>query len=215
MYGTKLWKEKQSPRVKKERKPTLRGKWESAFSGKAHGQYSKGDSCSFSHDRQVQGDLYGGQRRKGRSSSPAPNSKAKTDGGGESLQKHQATEREALQTRNDIPCRDQNCQNPSCKLWHPSVCQHYKSETGCTFGRTCFFRHVESEEKPSKKPKKGGAKGSVALLEEATQLVVSLKFPIRGIQFNVKKENWDQNTPSNSPRAPGTKFARNYPKMST
>ena len=31
--------------------------------------------------------------------------------------------------------------------------KNYKSETGCTFGRTCFFRHVEAEEKPSKKVK--------------------------------------------------------------
>ena len=29
-----LWKGDQSPRVKKERKPTLRGKWESAFTGR-------------------------------------------------------------------------------------------------------------------------------------------------------------------------------------
>ena len=29
-----LWKEDQSPRVKKERKPTLRGKWEGVFNGK-------------------------------------------------------------------------------------------------------------------------------------------------------------------------------------
>ena len=34
----------------------------------------------------------------------------------------------------------------------------------------CFFRHVEAEEKPSKKSKKGGAKGTVALLKESTQL---------------------------------------------
>ena len=38
-------------------------------------------------------------RRKGRSSSPAPNSKAKTDEGTEIAQKHQETERKALQTR--------------------------------------------------------------------------------------------------------------------
>ena len=31
----------------------------------AHGQCSKEDSCCFSHDRLVRGDLYGGQRRKG------------------------------------------------------------------------------------------------------------------------------------------------------
>ena len=29
-----LWKEDQSPRVKKERKPTLRGKCDSVFSGR-------------------------------------------------------------------------------------------------------------------------------------------------------------------------------------
>ena len=50
------------------------------------------------------------------------------------------------------------------------MCQNYKSETGCKFGRTCFFRHVEADEKPSKKSKKCGAKGSVALLKESTQL---------------------------------------------
>ena len=32
------------------------------------------------------------------------------------------------------------------------------------------FRYVEAEEKPSNKSKKGGAKGSVALLKESTQL---------------------------------------------
>ena len=45
-----------------------------------------------------------------------------------------------------------------------------KSETGCICGRKCFFRHVEAEEKPSKKSKKDGAKGSVAFLKESTQL---------------------------------------------
>ena len=35
------------------------------FQWKAHGQCSKGDSCSFSHDRLAQGDLCGGQRRNG------------------------------------------------------------------------------------------------------------------------------------------------------
>ena len=69
------------------------------FQWKAHGQCSKGDSCSFSHDRLIQGDFCGGQRRKGRSSSLAPNSKAKTDEGRENPRKHQATKRKALQTK--------------------------------------------------------------------------------------------------------------------
>ena len=40
------------------------------------------------------------------------------------------------------------------EIWHPPVCQNYKSETGCINGRKCFFRHVEADEKPSPKPKK-------------------------------------------------------------
>ena len=51
-----------------------------------------------------------------------------------------------------------------------SVCLNYKSEKGCVHGDKCHFRHVEADEKPSKKSKKGGAKGSVALLKESTQL---------------------------------------------
>ena len=75
-----LWNEDQLPRVKKETKPTLRGKWES-FQWKAHGQCSTGDSGSFCHDLPASGNKGEGQRRKGQSSSPASHSKAKqTDG---------------------------------------------------------------------------------------------------------------------------------------
>ena len=35
---------------------------------------------------------------------------------------------------------------------------------------TCHFRHVEAQEKPSKRSKKGGAKGSVAILMETKHL---------------------------------------------
>ena len=74
------------------------------FQWKAHGQCSKGDSCS--HDRLVQGDLYGGQRRKGRSSSPAPNSKAKTDEGREKSSKIWGNREESpfrQRDRNSVP----------------------------------------------------------------------------------------------------------------
>ena len=141
------------------------------FQWKAHGQCSKGDSCSFSLDRLAQGDLCGGQRRKGRSSSLAPSSRAKTDGEGEKPQKHQATKMKTLQTKGaKFRAVTKNCKSPSYSFWNPPVCQNYKSETECKFGRTCFFRHVEAEEKPSKKSKKGGVIGSVALLKESRQL---------------------------------------------
>ena len=124
------------------------------FQWKAHGQCSKGDSCSFSHDEIVQGDLYGDQRRKGRSSSPAPNSKAKTDEGREHSSKTLGNREESSSDRRrEIPCRYKSCQNSSRKFWHPTVCQNYKSEAGCILGRKCFFRHVEAAEKPSNKVK--------------------------------------------------------------
>ena len=54
------------------------------FQWKAHGEYSQGDSRSFSHDILDSGNRGRGQRRKGRSSSPASHSKAKqTDGEGQ------------------------------------------------------------------------------------------------------------------------------------
>ena len=64
------------------------------YQWKANGQCSKGDTCSFRHDP-ASGNRCEAQRAKGQSSSPAPNSKAKTDG--EIRQKVQATEEKALQ----------------------------------------------------------------------------------------------------------------------
>ena len=37
-------------------------------------------------------------------------------------------------------------------------------------GDTCHFRHVEAEGNPSKRSKKGGAEGPVAILKESIQL---------------------------------------------
>ena len=44
------------------------------------------------------------------------------------------------------------------------------SEKRCIDGDKCQFRHVEAEGMSSKKSKKGGAKGSVAMLKESIQL---------------------------------------------
>ena len=84
------------------------------------------------------------------------------------LQNNQATEMK--DKRSKIPCRYRSCNNLSCGYWHLPVCQNYRCNTGCTFCDKCRFRHVEAEEKPSKKSKKGGAKGSVALLKESFQV---------------------------------------------
>ena len=67
-----------------------------------------------------------------------------------------------------------------------------------------MFGHTEADGQPSKKSKKGGGRGSVALLKESFQLgCVSQHFPSK----KNSTESWkmrDQITPSNSPRARGT-----------
>ena len=141
--------EQQSPRVKKGKKALVERKVGECFQCKSHGQCSKGDLCSFSHDRLAQRDLYSGERQNGRSSSPAPHSKAKTDEGGETSSKT-GQERKLFgqKLQNSVPLT--NCKNPSCSFWHLPVCHNYKSQIGCKFGRKCFFRHVEADEKPIK-----------------------------------------------------------------
>ena len=72
--------------------------------------------------------------------------------------------------------------------WHPPVCLTYnKSETGCNFGNKCYFRHVEADEKPSKKSKEGSVKGSLQL-----GCVSQDCYPRKS--FYMKKETWDQIT---------------------
>ena len=72
---------------------------------KAHGQCSKRDSCCFSHDKLAQGDLCSGQRRKGRSSSPAPFAKVTDEGGEDSATTSGNKEESSSDKRSEIPCR--------------------------------------------------------------------------------------------------------------
>ena len=147
----------------KGKEANVEGKVGECFQWKAHGQCSEGDSCSFSHDTIASGNSGKGARREGRSSSPAPNSKAKTDG-------KEGNKDESSDKRSQILCRHKTCKNPSCKFWHLPVCQNYRSQKGCTYGGQCHFRHVEAEEKHNKRSNGGGANRSVAILKESTQL---------------------------------------------
>ena len=77
--------------------------------------------------------------------------------------KQQATKMKThSDTRSEIPCRFKCCKNPSCKFWHPHVCQNYKSEKGCSKGRQMPLPDMlRQKESPTKRSKKGCAKGSV------------------------------------------------------
>ena len=105
------------------------------FQWKAHGQCSKGDSCSFSL---ASGNKGKGKRRKERSSSPVSHSKAKrADGKEQESSQRSGIKQENSIDQSEIPCGFKFCKNPSCGFWHPPVWLNYKSEK-----RLCFWRHM-------------------------------------------------------------------------
>ena len=129
----------------------------------------KGDSCSFSHDG-ASGNRYD-QRQEGPSSSPAPKAQTQTGGKKPSTVSDLRGESPSV-TGGRISCRHflrGKRTNPSCNRWNPPVCLNYNSESGCTCGDKCRFRHTEVDGQPGKKSKKSGGKKSVALLKESIQ----------------------------------------------
>ena len=171
------------------------------FQWKAHGPCSKGDSCSFSHDKLVHGDLYGGQRRKGRSSSFAPNSKAKTNGE-QNPQKHQATKKRALHTKGAKFHADSEFVKTRHLSFGILPCVRTTSLKKDVYMAThAISDMLRPKESAAKRSKKSGAKGSVAMLKESTQLgcVSQDSYPRKTILREPKH-------PSNSPKAPGTKL---------
>ena len=72
--GTMLWKEDRLPGVKKGNEAHDERKVEECYQWKAHGQCSKGDSCSFSHDRlaSAQWQWQGSETKKGERLLPHP-----------------------------------------------------------------------------------------------------------------------------------------------
>ena len=60
---------------------------------------------------------------------------------------------------------EQKKKKSSCGFRHPPVCLTFKSEIGCSYGKRCLYRHVDAEEKPSKRSKKEGTQGAVAILD--------------------------------------------------
>ena len=99
-----------------------------------------------------------------RSSSPAPYLKTKTDEGEKNPRKHQSS---SSDTRSEIPCR-YFFKKKSCKICTLQCVKTTSLRLDAILEE--HVRHVEAEGKPSKKSKKGGAKGTVALLKESTQL---------------------------------------------
>ena len=119
------------------------------FQWKAQGQCSKGDSCSFSHHTRLWKQR---TRRKGRSSSLASHSKAKqTDGEGQKSSQGSGSKQENSLDKCEIPCRFKFCKNPSCKFWHPPVCQNYKFEKDMYMVTNAISDMWRQKESPAKR----------------------------------------------------------------
>ena len=116
--------------------------------------------------------------------------------------------------RTRIPCVwVAKCNRSSCGFRHPPVCVNYKSEIGCSYGKRCQYRHVDAEEKPSKRSKKESTQGAVAILD--SKEVYSMESWIIGIERfgrthrNIFSRHLVPNANSGTKRV----ISRNYPKM--
>ena len=135
--------EDQLPRVKKDTMPALRGKWESVLSGKHMDNVPK-EILVVSVMTSKTGNKGKGERRKGRSSSPASHSKAiQTDG-----EEHKSSH------KSEISCRVKFCKNPSYGLWHPPVCLKYMSEKGCSMATNAVSDMLRQTESPTRSRRK-------------------------------------------------------------
>ena len=165
--------------------------WE-CFQWKAHGQYSKGDSCGFSHDTTASGNSGCGQRRKGRSSSPAPNSKAKTDGQeGNRDESSDKKKSDSVPIQKIIKTRDVNFGIFPCVRI-----------TGLSLDAQTAINADIDTLRQGKRP----AKSQLQYWRSLHIWVVYLKILIRENQsIPLKQGKLDQNTPSNFLKALGTK----------
>ena len=131
------------------------------YNGKLTGQCSKGDNCSFRHDKD--------ERAKSTQPNPSPGSST------------QQSVKNASRTRSPsrcgkmagLPCKDYlkgTCTTPSCEKWHPPESLFYKSENGRKIGDKCSYAHRHFDEQPSKTSQKNGDKIAVALLKNIRQL---------------------------------------------
>ena len=171
-FGTMLWKGDQSPRVKKGNKACVDRKVGQCFQWRAHGQCSKGDSCSFSHDTLASGNGDCGQRRKGRLSSPAFHPKEKTGGEEpESFHKNQAIKRKARQIKEARFDPDTSFVNMRRVSFGILPCVRTASlKKVVDMVTNAISDTVGQKRRPTKRSKKGAAKRSVAILKESIQL---------------------------------------------
>ena len=127
---------------------------------KANGQCSKGDNCSFQHDKD----------KRAKSTQPNPSPRSSTQ---HNVKMHRDTEvpEEKVPVVECFDCfaritSKELASTRSVKKWHPPECLFYKTKSGCRFGEKCSYAHRQVDEQTSKRSKKNDDKSAVAMLNE-------------------------------------------------
>ena len=194
-FGAILWKEDQSPKVETERKPT----WEDSgecFQWRHMDNVPK-ETHSLSHDTIASGNWRGPETKKDdRLLRIAFEGKADRLTASDKKPSNESSKKEESSSdrRSEIPCRYRIWKKPSCKFWHPPVCQNKRSEKGYLW-RQNPFRHVQAAGK-----RKEVQKDQLRCWMNLYNWVVYLKILIRESLFYVNLENL------------GSKHAANFSK---
>ena len=103
---------------------------------KANGQCSKGDNCSFRHDKD----------KRAKSTQPNLSPRASTQ---QSVKNASRTKSPSGRSPSGEiarqSCKDYlkgTCTAPFCEKWHLPECLFYKSENGCRFGDKCSYLRI-------------------------------------------------------------------------
>ena len=182
----------------KEKNAYVERKVAECFQWKANGQCSRGDSCSFSHEPAF-GNQHEAQRRKGQQSSPAPNSKAKTDG---EKSRQQRSKLFRQKEQNPVLLHILKTHHVIFDI-HPNV-KITSLRQDADVVTDVIFDMLSHRRSPTRSRRKVVLKDQLLYRRRPYSWVVCLKILIRESLFYGKKENWDQISPLNSPRARGT-----------
>ena len=128
----------------------------------ASGRCSKGDHCSFRHERNKRAKI-------ATRPTPYPEPSALTQGvenlEGSTIPRGRSPSRKISRQ----PCKlhfQSICANPCCEKWHFPECMFYKAHEGCKFWDKCSFAHLWVEEQPSKRFEKNCDQNALATLKE-------------------------------------------------
>ena len=154
-----------------------------------------------------QGDFYGGQRRKGRTFSPVPNSKAKTDEGRETSSNTSGNREEnSSDKRSKIPRRFKKCQTHHVEIGILPCVKTTSLRLDANLEESVSSDMLRLMRSPAKSQRKVVRNDQLHYWMSLHNWIVHPRFFFEKVYSSWKKENWDQNTPSDSPSAPGTKI---------